>query len=232
MKNTFLTLLTLIMTIASNAQSKNFIDKPYLETTATADTLVVPDKIYLSITINEQDTKGKKSVEEMANKMKIELQKIGIDINEQLFLADAASNFKSYFLKVKQVLKNKSYTLLVYDALTAGKAIIALEEQDISNIRLIKTEFSKLETLEIALKQKAVLKAKKQAYAITSSLGQTLGKAIYINDIQGGIYYNQRSKTALGYTSINELEQDEEPLNIQFEKMKFTSTISVNFEIN
>ncbi|MFT7250898.1 MAG: lysozyme, partial [Flavobacterium sp.] len=46
----------------SFAQTKNFIDLPYIETSAKVDTLVVPDKIYLNIMITEKDTKGKISV--------------------------------------------------------------------------------------------------------------------------------------------------------------------------
>lgn len=43
---------------------KNFIDQPFIETSAKLDSLVVPDKIYISINLNEADSKNKKSVEE------------------------------------------------------------------------------------------------------------------------------------------------------------------------
>lgn len=33
----------------SNGQTKNFIDQPYVETTAKVDTLIKPDVIYLDI---------------------------------------------------------------------------------------------------------------------------------------------------------------------------------------
>ena len=38
---------------------KNFLDQPYIETSAKEDTLVTPDRIYLSITISEADSKNK-----------------------------------------------------------------------------------------------------------------------------------------------------------------------------
>ena len=47
------------------SQEKNFIDLPYLETSAKCDTLVTPDRIFLKIVISEKDTKGKISVEEL-----------------------------------------------------------------------------------------------------------------------------------------------------------------------
>jgi hypothetical protein len=39
----------IIMCQISNGQTKNFIDQPYVETTAKVDTLIKPDVIYLDI---------------------------------------------------------------------------------------------------------------------------------------------------------------------------------------
>lgn len=67
MKKIVLLFLTFV-TIHSFSQTKNFIDLPYIETAAKVDTLVVPDRIYLNISIAEQDTKGKIAVEELEKK--------------------------------------------------------------------------------------------------------------------------------------------------------------------
>ena len=55
-------LLTSVIISLAQAQTKNFIDRPYLETTALVDTLVTPDKITLDIDIREGDSKGKISL--------------------------------------------------------------------------------------------------------------------------------------------------------------------------
>ena len=65
------------------SQTKNFIDQPYLETSAKADTLVIPDRIYLDILISEKDTKDKKSIEELEILMEEKLKSIGIDTKKQ-----------------------------------------------------------------------------------------------------------------------------------------------------
>ena len=69
----------IVISIQSYSQTKNFIDKPYITTTATVDTLVVPDKIYFSILITEKDTRGKISVEALENRMNDKLVALGID---------------------------------------------------------------------------------------------------------------------------------------------------------
>ena len=103
-----LLLLMLLISYGIHAQSKNFIDQPYLETTAQIDTLVVPDKIYLSIYLSESDTKDRKSIEELENRMQQKLEELGIDTKEQLSLGSLSSNFKDYFLRRTGVLKSTS----------------------------------------------------------------------------------------------------------------------------
>ena len=223
-----------LLTFYGYSQSKNFLDNPYLETTATIDTLVVPDRIYLSIQITEKDTKGKISVEELENRMNSKLTALGIDTKKQLALTDVASNFKKYFLKGTDVLKDKSYSLLVYDAKTAGNVIVGLEAIEISNVYLEKTAYSKIEQLKLVLKQKAVIKARKQAEAILTPLDQNLGKAIFISDLNSGFANRLQGKATSinirGLTAENDSEQFN-PIDIEFEKIKLESTIRINFAI-
>ncbi len=91
---------------------KNFIDTPYLETSAKADTLVTPDKIYISINLKESDSKNKQSVEELEKKLEQTLLNLNIDINNNLKLLDYSSNFKEYFLKGQNILKSKVYSTI------------------------------------------------------------------------------------------------------------------------
>ena len=229
MKNIELALLLTFLTLPSYSQTKNFIDQPYLETTAVVDTMVVPDRIYLSILITEADTKGKTSVEELENRMNNKLIALGIDTKTQLSLSDVASNFKNYFLRGKDVLKNKAYTLLVYDAVTAGKVIVGLESIDIANVRLTKTEFSKMEQLKLELRQKAVAQAKLQAESLLKPLNQNLGKAIYISDMNFNMY--PRSVADFKVLGNETAKQQEGPIDIEFEKIKVEARVNVTFAI-
>jgi len=230
MKRILLVLVIFLVTIQSYAQAKNFLDKAYLETTATVDSMVVPDKIYLSILLTEKDTKGKVSVEELEKKMEGRLKALGIDTKKQLSLSDVTSNFKKYFLKSKDVLKNKAYTLVVYDAKTAGKVIVGLEHINISNVHLSKTEYSKMKQLKMDLTQKAVRKAKLQAKYMLQPLNQKLGKALYISDMKSNVVYRTPVMHIRGYSKVV-AESDYNMIDIEFEKIKVESTVMVKFEI-
>ena len=82
MKKIIITVLTtLFVTNIGFSQTKNFIDQAYIETSAKVDTLVTPDRIFLTILITEKDTKGKKSVEELENKMAEKLETLGINLD-------------------------------------------------------------------------------------------------------------------------------------------------------
>lgn len=212
------------------SQSKNFIDQPYLETSVKTDTLVSPNQIYLSILISEKDTKGKISVEKLENKMAVELKSLGIDLNKQLSLLDLSSNFKKYFLKSDDIQKTKSYSLLIYDGYTAGKVIQAMEKINISNISIEKLAHSDIENLKLALKKKAILKAKQNATVMTEPLNQKIGKALYIADISGYSNYRFQNESKQirikGGSSI-----DTEPLAVSFEKIKVESNITIRFSL-
>ena len=225
--------LILFVVIASGfSQTKNFIDQPYIETMSKVDTLVTPDKISMNIIITEQDTKGKISVEELESKMESTLKAIGINTKKNLTLNDLASNFKKYFLRRQDVLKSKSYTLILEDAITAGKVIIALENLKISNVSIEKTEYSEIEELKLTLKSRAVLKAKKQAQFMTEPLGQKVGAPIFISDLSGNsIYRSYDARPAQLNMKLEAVAQQYKPADISFEKIKVESIISIKFKI-
>jgi uncharacterized protein YggE len=231
MKSIKMALLLLLFSASGFSQTKNFIDLPYLETSARVDTFVTPDRIYISILITEKDTKGKISVEELENKMAEKLKHLNINIDKQLTLSDLSSNFKKYFLKQQDVLKSKAYSLLVYDALTAGKVMVALEEIEVSNVNLEKTEYSKIEELQLNLKSKAVLKARSNAMAMVKPLNQNVGNAIYITD-SGSPYFMQGQVAGVllrGAAMKN--REGYKPIDIEFEKIKVESEVKVTFKL-
>ena len=226
-------LLPLLFITKNFSQTKNFIDLPYIETSAKVDTLVTPDRIFLTILITEKDTKNRTSVEELESKMNLKLKSLGIITEKQLTLNDLSSNYKKYLLKQQDILKNKSYSLVVYDAKTASKVIAALEEEEISNVSLEKTEYSKTEQLLLILKGKAIVKAKNTANALTKPLNQKVGNAIYISDsnsVTPGFRDKGSGIILRGMASMN-AESDYDPIDIAFDKIKIETQINVNFKL-
>ena len=192
---------------------------------------MTPDEIYLNIIITEKDTKGRTSVEELESKMEAKLKEIGVDTRNDLTLNDLSSNFKKYFLKQQDILKSKLYSVKTYDAVTAGRIIVELENIGISNVSLDRTEFSKIEQLRFTLRSKAVLKAKKQATYMVEPLNQKVGAAIYISDLTENFTYQLQGRVAgvsiRGYSSNKKFES----ADIEFEKIPVETTLNVRFKL-
>lgn len=216
------------------AQTKNYIDQPYLETVARVDSLVKPDKIYININLNEYDSRNKKSTEELELQMIKVLKSLGINTEKNLSLLDFNSNFQKKFLSSQKILKTKVYSLLVTEASIASKVLEQLEENGISNISIEKTEYSKAEELLLALKSKATLKAKKIAESLTKPLNQKVGKAIYISDINSISNQLEGRTSGIRIRGASSLygNRASEDILIDFNKIKFSTQISIKFRID
>ena len=228
-----LTTLFMFAFILGQAQTKNFLDQPYLEVAGSADTLVAPNEIYIKINITEKDTRDRISVEELELKMYNALKALGIDVDKHLSTSDIASNFKSYLFRGKDVLKSKQYILRVNDAATASKVFIELENLNISNTFIERVDHSDLEGIKNKMRTKAVDNARSRAVALTKPLNQTVGAAIHIADNEVYTTSNQLSGrvagvvVATGYSTIKQVEI--ETPKIEFEKIKVATNINVKF---
>ena len=236
MKKSFLIFVMFFVWNLFSAQ-KNFLDQPYIEVSASADTLVVPDRIYVSITLNEADSKNKKSVEEQEKQLEMILKKLKINTDKDLSVLGYSSDFKKYFLKGQNILKTKKYSLLVRDAYTLGNVIISLEEAGISNTEVEKVEYSKSKELLLELKSEAVKRSRITADKLVKPLNQKAGKALYISDTNyGGI--EDYEYTTVRDLALQEIEYKKEGASEEFlrkldiKKIKFSTTVYVKYQLD
>ncbi len=235
MKKLGLLLIIGFLTFQSHSQTKNFIDQPFLETIAEVDTLVTPDKIHLMIILNEEDNRNRKSTEELEASMFKVLKSLNIDLEKSLSVLDYSSDFKKYFLAGQKVLKTKMFSLILKDAQTVGKVMAGLELEEISNVSISKTEYSKSEQLLLELRSKAILKAKRNAEHMVEPLHQKIGKAIYLSDLETTSITRQLQGKVAGVnirgTSSIYGSRAKKDIMIDFEKMEFSAKVKVKFII-
>ncbi len=236
MKKSFLIFVMFFVWNLFSAQ-KNFLDQPYIEVAASVDTLVVPDRIYVSITLNEADSKNKKSVEEQEKQLETILKKLKINTDKDLSVLGYSSDFKKYFLKGQSILKTKKYSLLVRDAYTLGNVLISLEEVGISNTEVEKVEYSKSKELLLELKSEAVKRSRITADKLVKPLNQKAGKALYISDTNyGGIedyeYVTVRNIALQEMDYKKESASEEFLRKLDFQKIKFSTTVYVKYQLD
>lgn len=218
--------------LVANAQTKNFLDQPYMEVTGEYDSLVTPNEIFIKIVITEKDSKGKVSVEEAENTMIAAFKTMGIDTERDLTMSDMLSNYKFYLLKQKDVQKSKKYILKVGDAAMSSKVFVKLEDLDISNTSIENVGHTQMKQIQDACRTKAIENAKAKAVALTKPLGQSVGNAVYINDIESaGLDRLDESEDKLmmdGYYSAK-VKRAYAPPKIDFDKIRVRSAVHVKF---
>jgi len=230
MKN-LLFILLIFITINAFSQDKSTNNKPFIEVTGQADTLVLPNKIWINVLLTEKDSKGKKSVEDLEKEMILKLKEIGINTEKNLSLNDMTSNYKFYLLKQSDILKSKSYSVLVADAQTASKVFIGLEKIGLSNVQIDRVENDQQKNIRLLINAKAILRAKQVAESFSKPLNQKVGNAIQINnfeDISNQFTGNLAEITVKARGSFYSESPADEP-NIEFQKIKIVSSVQVRF---
>ena len=156
----------------------------YVEVSVRVNKDVLPDELFIDITINEKDNKGKVSVQQQQEQMINALEAAGIDVKENLTVNDMTSSLNNRILKRDNAIVTKDYTLKVSSAATAAKAIEALNAIDITRVGIGKVSIS--DELEREVKNQllteAAQKAQENAKILAEAVGSTIGKAIYMQN--------------------------------------------------
>ena len=177
MKRMMIVVAALLMASPLFAQQKTFLDQPYIEVTGRAEMEVAPDEIYVRITINEQDSKGKTTVLQQEKDMVRRLKDLGIDVDKKLVVQD----MMNAQLK-KDVATSKSYMLEVNSATQLAHVFQALQTIGISDAAVERTDVSNMDELRQQVRGASAKAARQNAEILAAALGQKGGKAIFVQD--------------------------------------------------
>ena len=183
MKKVFLITLALLVA-AGNLIAQDTGSRDYIEVTVEIEKEFTPDEIFIAITINEKDSRGKASVLEQEKQMMKALSNLGIDVKKKLTVDNLGSSQKNNALKKGNIYVSKNYTLEVNTAELATKAIIALNQLNIARVNIEKITMSEALVREAKdqLLAEAAKKAKENASILAEAAGGKAGKVVYIHN--------------------------------------------------
>jgi len=227
-----LVLLSSVTTLCAQTGEKNFIDRPYLEVTGRAEMEVVPDRIYMNISINEKDSKGKVVLAQLEKDLLAKLKELGIDTKKDLSISDMSSNFKKYLMKGTDIVTSKEYELVVGSAQMAGNVLMALEKIGISNVSIERVDHSQMEQFRREVKVKAIKAAKEKASDMASAIGQTAGKALYIQEVDFGMSPMMGRLAGMDSNVRFKAEASDSSADVAFEKIHLEYQVNARFELN
>lgn len=204
--------------------------KPYIEVTGSAEMEIVPDEIYIQVTLQERyNGKEKVTMEKQDALFITGMQSLNID-SKDISLADAQSDFSSYKWKKEDALARKSYVVLVHDAALVSKVYAKLVEIDAEDAYILKTSHSKIEEYRKQIKINAMIATKDKAGYLLSSIGEEVGSPILIQEREtydSPYTISQRSLASnVAFEAYNLNASD-----IGFKKIKLRYEIFAQFEI-
>lgn len=232
MKAIFLMLGLGIMTGTASAQTaKNFIDQPYIEVNGVGDTMITPNEIFVDVIVSESDTKDKKSIEELEQKLISSLKAIGINTDKDLVTKSFNSKF-SWVNFATKVVKTKTYQVKVNSGTMLNKLFNTLEQAKIANAMVSKISHTDMITIQMACRTKAIKNAKAKAVALISPLGQTVGPAIYIGNYSAA-FEQKLGNPEQGYVGGKKImvrtQDGPDDTGIEFEQIKIEEVVEARF---
>lgn len=214
-----------------NAQTINS-EKAYIEVVGTCEKEIVPNQIYINIILKERfENKEKITIEKQEEKLKGSLKEIGIDL-KNLSLSDANADYIKVKWKTKDVVTKKAYTLMVSSAKQLTDVYQQLDKIEINDANVSKISHSKLDSLKKETRIEAIKAAKEKAIYLLAGINEQIGKPLEVKEENNSISrYEPNTYAVQRRMSVEESFSAEDNGEIQFKKIKITSSIYTKFEI-
>ncbi len=224
MKRGMVLVAALMQTTSLYAQQTNVMDQPYIEVSGQAEVEVVPDKIYVQITI-DGDSKGQETVLQQEKEMVQRFDALGIDVEKKLVVQELFNSA----LKSNKVTTFKMYRLEVNSATQLAHVFQALQAIGIAQAEIESVDVSNKEELIQKIRAEAAQNARQNALVLANALGQELGKALYVQDYSTSPYeYMNMSTRDYAMAEVREVVAEVAPV-LEFQKVTFNSSVRVRF---
>lgn len=224
MKRGMVLVAALMLTTSLYAQQTNVMDQPYIEVSGQAEVEVVPDKIYVQITI-DGDSKGQETVLQQEKEMVQRFDALGIDVEKKLVVQELFNSA----LKSNKVTTSKIYRLEVNSATQLAHVFQALQAIGIAQAEIESVDISNKEELIQQIRAEAAKTARKNALVLANALGQELGKALYVQDYSTSPYeYMNMSTRDYAMAEVREVVAEAAPV-LEFQKVTLNSSVRVRF---
>lgn len=224
MKRGMVLVAALMLTTSLYAQQTNVMDQPYIEVSGQAEVEVVPDKIYVQITI-DGDSKGQETVLQQEKEMVQRFDALGIDVEKKLVVQELFNSA----LKSNKVTTFKMYRLEVNSATQLAHVFQALQAIGIAQAEIESVDVSNKEELIQKIRAEAAQNARQNALVLANALGQELGKALYVQDYSTSPYeYMNMSTRDYAVSEVREVVAEVAPV-LEFQKVTFNSSVRVRF---
>ena len=210
-------------------------ERRVIEVTGSAEMLVTPNEFTFKITLLERiEDKKKITIETQEANLKSELAKIGVDVTKDLTVFDLTSVYVSQ-KKTKDTLGSKDYRLKLKDLEQIGRLQEVADRLNISRLDLVEATHSELPRFRRETKIEATKAAKTKGEYMLGAIGERIGKAVFIKEIENdeddGYQSNLRSVNLSSNSNMSVADLQEPSNKLGFSKIKIRYEVLARFEI-
>ncbi len=233
MKKIFTALVAIfILSLSGFAQTPT--ERRVIEVTGSAEMLVTPNEFTFKITLLERiEDKKKITIETQEANLKNELGKIGVDAAKDLTVFDLTSVYVSQ-KRTKDTLGSKDYRLKLKDLEQIGRLQEIADRLNISRLDLIEATHSELPRFRRETKIEATKAAKIKAEYMLGAIGERIGKAVFIKEIDeegdNNLPSNSRSNSNIS-SNIYVADGQSTSNSLTFSQIKIRYEVLARFEI-
>jgi uncharacterized protein YggE len=209
---------------------------PYIEVNGYAEKEVIPNEIYIGITLRERmENKEKVTIDSQEKQLREALTTLSIPISN-LSIADANADYVKVSWQKRDVLTKKEYLLKVGNATTVGKVFQELEKMKIQDGYIDHVSHSAIDSLRKQVRIEAIKAAKEKSDYLLSAIGQKTGKALIVSELENNTLTRSDlarmpARAANKMFSDGAFESVDKAPEIEFQKIKLSYSIYTKFTI-
>jgi uncharacterized protein YggE len=225
-----LLLLAALLTVTITGFAQNVDLRRKIEVTGSAEQEITPDIIYVGISLKEyMNGKNKVDISTLERQLQKAVTEAGIAKEDFTINNISSYNYVVEKKKNPDFLASKQYRIKVRDLNSLNTILSKVDDKGIQSTGIDSYDYSKIAELRQTLKIKALQAAREKATYLLTSIGEKLGGAIDIQDIDNEqlnqpVYQNRTFKTALAADLV-------ESVDVDFKKIKLSYQVRAVFEI-
>ena len=238
MKKQHIILFLLTQIQGLNAQQVLTITDPIkkIEVTGSAEMEVVPDEIYVGITLQEYYSKIKEklSITDISKRFLSTCEGAGIT-KERIEVQNMSGfdNSSWYYRKRKKeqpdLLQSTTYIIKFSSPADVDKLVNLLDDNATQNVYMSKTSSTKEREYRKQLKIQALQNAKAKATYLLEGIGAKAGAVLFVREVDANTPVSPMYQKAMMANTMMEGESANEGIN--FRKIKYTYDVEAHFAI-
>ena len=228
MKKLLIMMALTMVTVGAFAQAVDLRRK--IEVTGVAEKEVTPDIINISISLQEYiDGKKKVTIDQLENQLETAVKDAGIPKEDFTINNISAWNNTWNKKKTPDFLASKQYNIRVHDLDKFNQVLNEVDPKGIQSTNIDSYDYSKMTEVKRELKIQALLAAKEKAAYLLASIGDKVGDAISITEVDNSSQMVRPMMMANRVLTDNYAAPAESDIN--FKNIKLSFQINVVFEI-